>query len=158
MRMDDPFYNIANAIFLEAYHDSHLDKKKTHVSRDQIGITVANLGEPLQNMFKIKTLRGGKLLTVTTFGLPGALALEHDLQGYQGMNTNGCAASMFSVGDAYRLIKDGYQHIMFTGGVDKNIGNFSHYILDTLAALNWYSNSEPQTACRPFDVERHGAV
>jgi 3-oxoacyl-[acyl-carrier-protein] synthase II len=74
------------------------------------------------------------------------------------MNTNGCAASMFSVGDAYRLIKDGYQHIMFTGGVDKNIGNFSHYILDTLAALNWYSNSEPLTACRPFDVERHGAV
>jgi 3-oxoacyl-[acyl-carrier-protein] synthase II len=66
----------------------------------------------------------------------GALALEYNLQGYQGMNANGCAASMFSIGDSYRAIKDGYQDIIFAGGIDKNVGNFSHMILDSVGALN----------------------
>lgn len=43
---------------------------------------------------------------------------------------------MFSLGDSYRLIKDGYQDIVFTGGIDKNVGNFSHHILDSVSALN----------------------
>jgi len=59
-------------------------------------------------MLRLKKLRGGKLLTVTNFGITGALALDHNIQGYQGMNANGCAASMFSLGDSFRMIKDGY--------------------------------------------------
>ena len=59
-------------------------------------------------MHKLKNMRGGKLLTVTNFGLMGATSLHHDIHGYQGMNGNGCAASVFSMGDAYRMIKDGY--------------------------------------------------
>lgn len=80
MRMDDPFYTISNYILSEAIKDSGLDiTNLTHIRRDRVGIQIANLGEALQNMNKLKSLRGGKLLTVTNFGLPGALALEHNL-------------------------------------------------------------------------------
>ncbi len=67
---------------------------------------------------------------------------------------------MFSVGDSYRMIKDGYQHIMFTGGIDKNIGNFSHYILDTVGALagDDVPRVDHRGICKPFDKDRHGAV
>lgn len=137
MRMDDPFYSVSNYIMKEAIEDSGLDMGGTlHVPRDRVGISISNLGEALQNMTRIKQLKGGRLLTVTNFGLMGAIALEYNLQGYQGMNANGCAASMFSIGDSYRAIKDGYQDIIFAGGIDKNIGNFSHMILDSVGALN----------------------
>ncbi len=118
------------------------------------------MGEPLSNMLKIKQLEGGKILTVTAFGLTGALALEHNVKGYQGSNANACAASVFAVGDSYRLIKDGYQHVMFAGGIDRNIGTFSHYLLDTIGALagDDIHREDHRDVCSPFDMGRRGTV
>lgn len=56
------------------------------------------------------------------------------------------------------MIKDGYQDIIFTGGIDKNVCNFSHHILDSVGALNGYQNNEPLTSVRPWDKDRLGAV
>jgi 3-oxoacyl-[acyl-carrier-protein] synthase II len=97
------------------------------------------------------------LLTVTNFGITGALALEYQLGGYQGLNANGCAASLYALGDAYRMVKDGYQDVMFVGGIDSNIGNFSHFILDSVGALN-EENVNPEGAVRPYDKNRRGAA
>jgi hypothetical protein len=55
---------------------------KLPVSRERIGMIIANLGEPLQNMLRIEKLRGGRLMTVTNFGITGALALEYNLGGF----------------------------------------------------------------------------
>jgi 3-oxoacyl-[acyl-carrier-protein] synthase II len=65
---------------------------------------------------------------------------------------------MFSIGDSYRMIKDGYQDIVFAGGIDTNVGNFSHIILDAVGALNIHQNEDPSSAVKPFDQERRGAV
>lgn len=73
------------------------------------------------------------------------------------MNANGCAASLYSLGDAYRMIKDGYQDVMFVGGIDTNIGNFSHFILDSVGALN-EENGDPEKTVRPYDKNRKGAA
>ena len=93
-------------------------------------------------------------MTVTNFGITGALALHYNMQGYQGMNANGCAASCYSLGDSYRMIKDGYQDIIFSGGIDKNVCNFSHHILDSVGALNQFEGADPATAVKPFDIAR----
>ncbi len=110
IRMDDKFYTVCNWIMKEAMTSSGIDlrNEKLPVKRERIGMIIANLGEPLQNMLRIEKLRGGKLLTVTNFGVTGALALEYNLGGYQGMNANGCAASLYSLGDAYRMVRDGH--------------------------------------------------
>jgi 3-oxoacyl-(acyl-carrier-protein) synthase len=46
---------------------------------------------------------------------------------------------------------------MITGGIDKNVDNFSHFILDSVGALNTVENDKPKTAVRPFDKTRKGA-
>lgn len=159
LKMDDPFYTACNYILLEACEMANLDLKDiTHINRDKIGICISNLGEPLQNMLRLKLLRGGRLMTVTNFGITGALALEHGIHGHQGMNGNGCAASCYSIGDSYRMIKNGYLDIIFSGGIDTNVGNFSHHILDAVGALNPNIGKEHSTACKPFDEERLGTV
>lgn len=55
------------------------------------------------------------------------------------------------------MIKDGYQDIMFVGGIDNNCGNFSHFILDSVGALN-EENVNPPGTVRPFDKNRKGAA
>ena len=83
IKMDDFFYSVSNYILQEALEMANLNTEEIdHVSRDRVGIFISNLGEPLQNMLRLKTLRGGRLMTVTNFGITGALALEHDLHGY----------------------------------------------------------------------------
>lgn len=84
MQMDDIFYSQSNAIFKEAAAQAKLDFKSDNlpVDRDRIGLTISCLGEPLSNMLHLHKMRGGKLLTVTNFGLTGALALEYKLGGY----------------------------------------------------------------------------
>ena len=68
------------------------------------------------------------------------------------MNSNGCAASVYAIGDAYRSIMCGYQDIILVGGIDSNVGNFSHHILDSVGALNSDALISPSTACSPFDI------
>jgi 3-oxoacyl-(acyl-carrier-protein) synthase len=110
IRMEDKFYTQSNWIMKEAMLSAGLDLRqdKLPVERERIGLIIASISEPLQNMLMLEKLRGGKLVTTTTFGLTGALSLEYNIKGYQGMNGNACAASLYSLGDAYRMIKDGY--------------------------------------------------
>ena len=61
------------------------------------------------------------------------------------------------MGDAYRMVKDGYQDAVFVGGIDTNIGNFSHFILDSVGALN-EDNKDPARTVRPYDKKRKGAA
>lgn len=78
MQMNDSFYSISNAIFKEALEDSGLNLAAIK-RKDRVGIIIANLGEALQNMTRLKQLSGGRLMTVTNSGITGAIALEHDL-------------------------------------------------------------------------------
>ena len=84
IRMDDKFYSVSNYIMKEAMEMSGLDMRndKLPYDRERIGLIVANLGEPLQNMLRLEKLRGGRLMTVTNFGITGALALEYNFGGY----------------------------------------------------------------------------
>jgi hypothetical protein len=51
--MNDSFYSISNAIFKEALEDSKLNLESIK-KKDRVGIIIANLGEALQNMTKLR--------------------------------------------------------------------------------------------------------
>jgi hypothetical protein len=82
--MDDKFFSQSNWIMKEAMASSGIDLRTDNLpcSRERIGLIIANLGEPLQNMLRLEKLRGGRLMTVTNFGITGALALEYNFGGF----------------------------------------------------------------------------
>jgi 3-oxoacyl-(acyl-carrier-protein) synthase len=47
---------------------------------------------------------------------------------------------------------------VFVGGIDTNIGNFSHFILDSVGALNEANSGDPAKTVRPYDKNRKGAA
>lgn len=105
MKMNDHFYTIANYILKEACDNANLDLENfDHIPRERVGFYLSNLGECLAQILQIDNYKGGKLMTATNFGVTGALALHHNIRGHQVTNTNGCAASLYSLGDAYRQI------------------------------------------------------
>lgn len=62
-----------------------------------------------------------------------------------------------AVGEAYRMIKDGLQEVMVTGGTEAAITKLGLAGFGKMRALST-RNDEPQKASRPFDKDRDGFV
>lgn len=48
--------------------------------------------------------------------------------------------------------------MIFAGGIDTNVFNFSHHILEGVGALNMDKGTDPNQAVKPFDKNRRGTV
>ena len=88
---------------------------------------------------------------------PGHLTILHNLQGPSLSHVSACATGAHSVGEAFRVIRDGTCDVMLAGGVEAGIrelgvGGFS--AARTLSTRN----DAPQKASRPFDKNRDGFV
>ncbi len=71
--------------------------------------------------------------------------------------TNACAASLQSIGEAYRKIKNSYLDTALAGGSDSRINHGG--ILSYKKAKALYTGDYlPQEACRPFDKNRNGFI
>ncbi|MES2268525.1 MAG: beta-ketoacyl-ACP synthase II [Bacteroidota bacterium] len=78
--------------------------------------------------------------------------------GYMGINfsaVSACASSNTAIMDALNYIRWGKAKIIITGGADAPISEASIGGYNALKALST-RNDSPQTASRPFDVERDG--
>jgi len=71
-----------------------------------------------------------------------------------------CAAGTMSIGDAYRLIRDGEADVALAGGAEGVAGDHDAYAQMGFDRLRMLStrNDEPQRASRPFDLDRDGFV
>lgn len=56
--------------------------------------------------------------------------MKHGLMGEYDIAQNACAASLMSIGHAYRLISHGYLDAMLAGGVDTVVGTPTLFCLD----------------------------
>jgi 3-oxoacyl-[acyl-carrier-protein] synthase II len=88
---------------------------------------------------------------------PGFVAIKHGLKGVNFTIQSACTSSTHALGESYRMIKDGAQDVMVTGGAEAaititGIGGFC-----ALKALST-RNDEPERASRPFDKDRDGFV
>lgn len=68
------------------------------------------------------------------------------------------ASGGIAIGEAYRLIKHGYQDMMITGGVDFNLGRHFFEGMELFGANCNSFNNDPTKASRPYDQKRAGPI
>lgn len=86
----------------------------------------------------------------------GHLAIRHQLKGYNTTVTTACASGSHSLGDAFRMIKDGYMDAMLAGGAESPIKMLAISGFLGLHAVT--TTDRLERASIPFDLERSGFV
>jgi len=88
----------------------------------------------------------------------GNLSIMYGITGPNMSLVSACATGTHSIGDAARLIKHGYVDCMIAGGAEMatcplGIGGFA-----SAKALCSTNNDDPESASKPWDVNRNGFV
>ncbi len=102
---------------------------------------------------------------ISTFAIPavlcnlagGHVSIRFGAKGPITCPTTACAAGTNAIGDAFRLIQNGYADVMIAGGVDAAITPLGIGGFNAMRALST-RNAEPEKASRPFDRDRDGFV
>jgi len=102
---------------------------------------------------------------VATFMIPAVLAnlaaghvsIRYGLKGPITCPTTACAAGTNAIGDAFRMIRDGYADLMITGGVEAAVTPLAVAGFNAMRTLST-RNDVPEKASRPFDRKRDGFV
>ena len=147
----------------EAIKNSGLDLEKEDL--DKIGVII---GSGIGGLGTIEA-EGTKLYTgaskrVSPFFIPmaisnlvaGNVAIKYGLRGTCTAVVTACATGTNSIGDAYRLIKHGYENVMLAGGAEATITRIDVGGFNGMKALNTSNN--PEKASIPFDKNRSGFV
>ena len=159
----DKFSQYAIIAAREAWKDSKLDKEKEEMER--VGIVVGSgIGgiETIETENK-KCIEKGPdrvspmyipmgILNMAT----GNVAIDIGAKGESVAMVTACASGTHCIGEAFRMIKHGYQDVMLAGGTEASITPLSIAGFSNIKAL---SKSEDKTrASIPFDKERNGFV
>ena len=99
-----------------------------------------------------------KAIPMIMYNAPAShIAKRFGLKGPGYTISTACASGSQAIGEAYRLIRDGYASAMVAGGADAPL---SFGIFTAWCALRVLStrNNDPATACRPFSQDRDGMV
>lgn len=87
----------------------------------------------------------------------GLTAIHVGAKGPNSCAVTACAAGSNAIGDAFRLIQGGYAQAMICGGTEAAITPLAMAGFASAKALSTRNHS-PETASRPFDVDRDGFV
>lgn len=86
----------------------------------------------------------------------GLTAIHTGAKGPNSCSVTACAAGSNAIGDAFRLIQNGYAQAMICGGTEAAVTPLS--VAGFAAARALSTNNDPEKACRPFDKDRDGFV
>ena len=87
----------------------------------------------------------------------GNVGIVFGLRGHNSSVATACASAANAIGDAYRLIQNGEQDVMVTGGSEAALTKIGLASFCALKALTT-RNDDPIHASRPFDRDRDGFV
>jgi 3-oxoacyl-[acyl-carrier-protein] synthase II len=151
---------------LQAYLDSGLDRHRQTLEAERIGVNIGcgmgglpEIQDAVDN-FRDKGYRRISpffILQVIPNIISGQLGVQLGLKGPNHCNVTACATSTHSIGESYRLIKQGLAQVMLAGGTESVVCEMG---LGGFAAMKALStrNGEPDKASRPFDRGRDGFV
>jgi 3-oxoacyl-[acyl-carrier-protein] synthase II len=88
---------------------------------------------------------------------PGMIAIHFGLRGPNMAIVTACATGTNAVGEAAEVIRRGQADIILAGGAEAAIVPIAMAGLSVMNAVS-KRNSEPERACRPFDLHRDGFV
>jgi 3-oxoacyl-[acyl-carrier-protein] synthase II len=88
---------------------------------------------------------------------PGQVAIRYGAKGVNWTPTSACASGTHAIGEAFRLIRNGLQEAVITGGAEAAITPLGVGGFAAMKALST-RNDEPERASRPFDKQRDGFV
>ena len=160
----DRFARFAIAASKQALADSGLEV--TDLNAEQIGVLIGTgIGglKVLEDQHDVYRDRGpGRC---SPFMIPmmianmaaGLTAIHTGAKGPNSCTVTACAAGSNAVGDAFRLIQQGFAQAMICGGTEAAITPLSIAGFAAARALST-RNDEPEKACRPFDRDRDGFV
>lgn len=123
------------------------------------GTSTMNVAETVR-LFKEKgAKRVGPYMVPRTMSSTNSacLATAFKIRGHNYSISSACATSAHCIGNGTELIQAGKQDIVFAGGGEE-IFWASTVMFDAMAALSSKYNSNPQSASRPYDVNRDGFV
>jgi len=86
----------------------------------------------------------------------GQVAIKFGIKGYNACVVTACATANHSIGDAMRVIQNGYADIMISGGAEASISPLGFSGFCAMRAMS--ENPDPDSACRPFDKNRDGFI
>ncbi|MFC2019858.1 beta-ketoacyl-ACP synthase II [Chloroflexota bacterium] len=135
-------------------------------NEDDIGVIIGNsvcgllkVAEQLKLLNEVGPRNISPILAPTMTGDAASVQISLKL-GTKGPNhsvSSACSSSSDGIGQAYDAIRHGEAKVMIAGGTEAPIMPICIAAFNAARALST-SNSEPQSACRPFDGERDGFV
>lgn len=87
----------------------------------------------------------------------GHISIKYGLRGPNYVTVSACASSTNAIIDAFNLIRLGKADAIVTGGSEATVNEMGMGGFNALKALST-RNDSPETASRPFDVDRDGFV
>ena len=160
----DLFSQFALTAAHEAWVDSNLSKTSYDSKRSAciLGVGIGGLNT-LQKYHEAFLSGGVKKISpflipamISNLG-PGNIAIRYGLKGPNYTVTSACASATHAIGESARLIADGHQDMVMTGGAESTISTVGIGGFCALKALST-RNDEPKRASRPFDKDRDGFV
>ena len=85
------------------------------------------------------------------------IAIDFGAQGPNSTNAMSCASGTIAIGEAFRVIRDGYADVMLAGGAEAPLAPLCFGAFAIIRAMST-RNAEPARASRPFDRDRDGFV
>ena len=134
--------------------------------REQIGSTMGSaLGglqfaeEQLHIFLKEGVRSVDPMLALCVFGGASScnIAIELGISGPNSTNAMSCASGTIAIGEAFRLIRDGYADVMVSGGAEAPLAPLCYGSFSIIRAMST-RNDDPGSASRPFDKDRDGFV
>ena len=162
-RVDD-FIAYAMAAAVMAVEDSQLSIDEKNAER--VGVIIGSAIGGLGTMAKTEqVMASGGPRRISPFAIPavlgnlaaGHVSIRFGAKGPISCTTTACASGTNAIGDAMRIISDGYADVMLTGGTDAAITPLGVAGFNAMRAIST-RNDIPEKASRPFDRERDGFI
>src|SRR5580692_4803040 len=148
----------------QAIRDSGLEQNE--ISNERTGIIMGSGGPSTRTIVEAAdTTRSKGPKRVGPFAVPKAmssspsatLATWFKIKGLSYSISSACATSNHCIGNAYELIQNGKQDVMFAGGCEELDWTLS-VLFDAMGALSSKFNDTPAKASRAYDADRDGFV
>lgn len=165
VRKLDPFTQYAMVAAHEAVTDANFDMDKLNL--DKVGVIWGSgIGGLTTFRDEAKTFFGGDgtprfnpffIPKMIADIAPGHISIRYGFRGPNYTTVSACASSTNAMLDAFNTIRLGKANVIVTGGSEATVNEMGVGGFNALRALST-RNDSPETASRPFDLDRDGFV